>query len=282
MRMPDPEYETIIATVQDSTCVITLNRPNRMNAYTTQMGYELGDALARADADDAVRAVVITGAGSAFCAGADLTPGGNTFTGDISNDLTPPSGWTGPTIPDAQMMAPYEVRKPVIAAINGHAVGVGLTLTMLCDVRYASVTAKLGFPFLARGIIPDLMSHWTVPRIVGLSRAAELFFTARTFSGLEAQEMGLVNKAFAPAEVLPAAVKLAAEIAQNAAPASIALCKGLLWDSLELPLEASRVRERELLNRVASLPDAVEGVESFLAKRPPRWKVHLNEAPAND
>jgi len=268
-------YETLIYEVEDEICVITLNRPDRMNAYTTLMGVEVGQALANADDDDGIRAVVITGAGRVFCAGADLDHSDvNLGRVERSPDLTPPSWWqhpSGTAQGGRRLLHPFEVRKPVIAAINGHAVGAGMTLAMLCDIRYSSDDAKLGFPFAARGLIPDLMAHWTVPRAIGSGLALELFFTSRLVRGHEAMAMGLVNRVFHADQVLSSARELASEIARTSAPASVALSKELVWQSLELPLAVTRAKERDQFNAVARLPDAVEGVESFLQKRPPVW-----------
>lgn len=274
------EYETVAYDLADGICVVGLNRPTRRNAYTTLMGVEVGQALAEADADDAVRAVVVTGVGEAFCVGADLDQGSAVPDGgEHSPDLTPPDWWrfpSGQPYDEVRLLHPYEVRKPVIAAINGHAVGAGMTLAMLCDIRYAAEDAKLGFPFAARGLIPDLMAHWTVPRVVGIGVALELFFTSGTVSGADAAAIGLVNKALPAADVLSKAIGLAAEIARVSAPVSLALCKQLVWQSLELPLAASRAQERAMFNVVAHLPDAMEGVQSFLEKRVPDWKGRVS------
>src|SRR4051794_12186101 len=187
-------YETVIYEAADGIATVTLNRPEHLNAWTSRLGAELGGAMAEADGDDDVRAVVVTGAGRAFCAGADLS--GGEFGGGDAPRLR--SRW------------PYEVRKPVIAAINGHAVGVGLTYPMTCDVRYVAEDAKLAFAFVRRGAIPELGSHAIVPRVAGFSVAAEVMLSGRTFPGTEAAALGLVSKALPRDEVLPAALALAA------------------------------------------------------------------------
>src|SRR5215218_10016918 len=209
-------YETVLYDVRDGVATVTLNRPEKLNAWNTRLGAELGDAMATADEDDAVRAVVVTGAGRAFCAGADLSGG----------------GFGGGDAPKLRECWPYQVRKPVIAAINGHAVGVGLTYPMTCDVSYAAEDAKLAFAFVRRGAIPELASHAIVPRVAGFSVAAELLLSGRTFLGTEAAELGLASKALPAEQVLPAALELARDIAANTAPLSVALSKRLLWESM--------------------------------------------------
>lgn len=248
-------YETVLYEVADGVATVTLNRPDRLNAWTARLGAELGDAMASADEDDAVRAVVVTGAGRAFCAGADLS-GGEFGGGDA------------PTLRDCW---PYQVRKPVIAAINGPAVGVGLTYPMTCDVRYVAADAKLAFAFVRRGAIPELSSHVIVPRVAGFSVAAELLLSGRTFLGAEAAELGLVTKALPAAEVLPAAHALAGDIAANTAPVSVAVAKRLLWDGMDKSVAEMSVLENRLFRKVTSLPDAREGITAFVEKRPPVW-----------
>ena len=176
--------QPVTVEVADGVAVITLNRPDRLNTFTGAMGDELGRAYAACDEDDRVRAVVVTGAGRAFCAGADMEPGGDTFAAPTNDEFT-----ASPVHPPA-----WDVRKPVIAAINGHAIGIGLTLAMQCDIRLVAEDAKLGFVHVRRGVLPDAHSHWTVPRAVGFARAADLFLTGRTFTGREAAELGLASQ----------------------------------------------------------------------------------------
>lgn len=270
------EYTQILYEVDGPIATITLNRPERMNAFTWRMGAEWSHALKQADDDDGVRAVVITGAGRAFCAGADMTAGESTFRGD--GDAAPPQDR-----PQSEReIYPYELRKPVIAAINGHAIGVGLTFPMMADVRYVAEDAKLAFAFVRRGVIPELGSHAIVPRVIGLSRAAELMLSGRTISGVEAAELGLASKALPAAEVLPAAEALAREIALNAAPASVAISKHLLWSGLTDSVAQMQRRENPRFFWASRQPDAVEGVVSFVQKRDPVWKLSPSDAPSFD
>ena len=202
--------EPVTVQTTDGVAVITLNRPDRLNAFTSSIGDGLGRAYADCDGDDGVRAVVVTGAGRAFCAGADMEPGGDTFAAPTSDEFT-----ASPVQPPA-----WDVRKPVIAAINGHAIGIGLTLAMQCDIRLVAENAKLGFVHVRRGVIPDAHSHWTVPHAVGFARAADLLLTGRTCTGREAAELGLASRALPSDDVLAAAVAIARDIAVNTAPLS--------------------------------------------------------------
>src|SRR3954468_7353749 len=240
-------YETVLYEVADGVATVTLNRPDKLNAWTTRLGAELGDAMATADEDDDVRAVVVTGAGRAFCAGADLSGGG--FGG-------------GETVKLREMW-PYQVRKPVIAALNGHAVGVGLTYPMQCDIRYVAEDAKLAFAFVRRGAIPELAAHAIVPRVAGFSVAAELLLSGKTFSGREAADLGIASKALPKDEVLPAALALARDIAVNTAPVSVAVTKRLLWESIDRSVPETMRVENPLFAALTRLPDSREGVLSF-------------------
>ena len=245
----------------DGVAVITLNRPDRLNAFTGAMGAGLGRAYAASDADDGVRAAVVTGAGRAFCAGADMEPGGDTFAAPERADFT-----ASPVQPPA-----WDVRKPVIAAINGHAIGIGLTLAMQCDIRIVAEDAKLGFVHVRRGVLPDAHSHWTVPRAVGFARAADLFLTGRTFTGREAAELGIASRVLPSDDVLPAALDIARDIAAHTAPLSVALSKRLLWASPVLDREEVGYLETEYHRLVMGTPDAREGVLAWLERRDPRW-----------
>jgi enoyl-CoA hydratase/carnithine racemase len=254
---------------------ITLNRPDRLNAFTGTMGRELIEAFDRADTDDEVRAVIVTGAGRAFCAGADLGGGGDTFDwralqegdGAVPRD-------TGGQV----SLRIFESTKPVIAAINGPAVGVGITMTLPMDVRFAAEGTKIGFVFTRRGIVPEACSSWFLPRIVGISRAMEWAATGRVFRAEEALEAGLVRSVHPTDDVLPAARALASEIADNAAPVSVALARRLLWTMLgaEHPMEAHRADSRAMFSRGQSA-DAREGVTSFLEKRAPSFGDRVSE-----
>jgi enoyl-CoA hydratase/carnithine racemase len=253
--------EPVIVETADGVAVVTFNRPEKLNTFTGRMGDELGRAYAACDADDAVRAVVVTGAGGAFCAGADMEPGGDTFAAPTSEEFS-----ASPVSPPA-----WDVRKPVIAAMNGHAIGIGLTLAMQCDLRFVAEDAKLGFVHVRRGVLPDAHAHWTVPRTVGFGRAADLFLTGRTFSGREAAELGLANRALAADDVLPAAVDVARDIAVHTAPMSVGLSKRLLWASPALDREEIGYLETEYHRLVMGTPDAREGVLAWLERRDPRW-----------
>ena len=257
-------YEQIIYEVEAGVAVVTLNRPEKLNAMTAQMGAELEDAMAEADGDDDVRAVVMTGAGRGFCAGADLGSGGRFG-----------AGW-GDSGRKMRRMLPMDVRKPVIAAINGPAVGVGLTWPLQADIRYVAHDAKLAFAFVRRGVVPELASHVILPRLVGMSRAAELLLSGRMFSGLEAVEYGVAGRALPAAEVLPAAVELAREIADNAAPISVAISKRLLWEGVGVDLQSFRAREGAWLDFTAAAQDSKEGTAAFMEKRSPAWQGRVS------
>jgi enoyl-CoA hydratase/carnithine racemase len=211
------DYEQILYEVKDGVAIMTLNRPEKLNAMTALMGAEMGDAMAEADADDAVRAVVMTGAGRAFCAGADLGSGSGFA-----------AGW-GDVERKYRRMLPMDVRKPVIAALNGAAVGAGLTWPLQADIRYVASDAKLAFAFVRRGVLPELASHVILPRLAGLSRASELLLSGRTFLGDEAVEYGVATQALPKDEVLPAAMDHELDIAVNAAPMTDAIAKRLIW-----------------------------------------------------
>src|SRR4051794_9512235 len=260
-------YSEINYDVADPTATITLNRPDKLNAFTARMMREIIDALDQIDADDAVRAVIVTGAARGFCAGADLSAGGETFAqggSDVQTAVGVPRDGGG-----LVSLRIFRCTKPVIAAINGPAVGVGVTMTLPMDIRIASDAAKFGFVFARRGIVPEACSSWFLPRVVGISRAAEWVYTGRVFGADEAREGGLVRSVHAPDELLPAATQIAREIADNTAPVSVALSRQMLWRMLgaDHPMEAHRVDSRGIKVRGASA-DAHEGVTSFLEKRP--------------
>jgi enoyl-CoA hydratase/carnithine racemase len=263
--------------VADSVATITLNRPERMNAFTDVMMRELIDAFDQVDADDGVRAVIVTGSGDrAFCAGADLGGGGETFAkggSDIQTSVGVPRDGGGMV-----SLRIFDCKKPVIGAINGAAVGVGVTMTLPMDVRLASDNARFGFVFARRGIVPEACSSWFLPRLVGISTAAEWCYTGRVFPAAEALERGLVRSVHAADDLLPAAYELAREIADNTAPVSVALTRQMLWRMLgaDHPMEAHRVDSRGIQSRGASA-DAREGVESFLEKRPPVYPVKVSD-----
>ena len=268
------DYETIRTDVEDGVLTLTLNRPDRLNAFTPTMKDELIAAFDQADADDDVRAVIVTGEGRGFCAGADLQAGGETFDYRARGveDETPRDGGGQVTL------RIFDCTKPVIAAINGPAVGVGATMTLPMDVRLASDQARIGFVFTRRGIVPEACSSWFLPRIVGISRAMEWAATGRVFDAAEALEGGLVRSVHAPDELLPAARALAREIADNTAPVSVALARRLMWTMLgaDHPMEAHKADSRAMLARGQSA-DAREGVTSFLEKRPAEFPDRVSE-----
>ena len=253
-------YETVLYEASGGVATVTLNRPDRMNAWTAQLGVELGDAMATADEDDDVRAVVVTGAGRAFCAGADLSGG----------------GFGGGAAPELRECWPYQMRKPVIAAINGHAIGVGITYPLTCDVRIIAEDAKVQFAFVRRGAIPELSSHAILPRVVGFSVAADLLLSGRQFSGAEAAAIGLASRALPAAEVLPAALEIARDIAANTAPVSVAIAKRLLWEGMDKSVAEVGALENRLFPKVTSLADAREGIAAFIEKRTPSWSGRVS------
>jgi enoyl-CoA hydratase/carnithine racemase len=268
------EFQEIRYEVADHVLTITLNRPDRLNAFTPTMGRELIEAFDRADADDDVRAVIVTGEGRGFCAGADLASGGDTFDwrDRQESDETPRDG--GGQV----ALRIFDLTKPVIAAINGPAVGVGITMTLPMDIRLAVEGAKIGFVFTRRGIVPEACSSWFLPRIVGISRAMEWVATGRVFTAEEALEGGLVRSLHSQQALMEEARELAAEIAENTAPVSVAISRRLLWRMLgaEHPMAAHRADSRALFARGQS-NDAREGVTSFLEKREPEFTDRVSD-----
>jgi enoyl-CoA hydratase/carnithine racemase len=270
------EYEQIRAEVEDRVLTITLDRPERLNSWTPTMMAELLDAFDRADADDAVHAVVVTGAGRGFCAGADLQGGGATF------DWREREGEGEAGFPrdggGRFTLRVFDCTKPVIAAINGPAVGVGATMTLPMDVRLAAEEARIGFVFARRGIVPEACSSWFLPRVVGISRAMEWVATGRVFSAQEALEGGLVRSIHPAGELLDAAYALAREIASGSAPVSVALARRMLWRMLgaEHPMLAHRVDSRAMFMRGQSA-DAREGISAFLEKRPAQFPDRVSD-----
>ena len=268
------DFEQIRYEVEDGILTITLDRPDRLNAWTPRMCQELLAAYDAADADDAVRAIVMTGEGRAYCAGADLAGGGETFDWRERQD-----GDEVPRDNGGQFtLRVFESTKPVIAAINGPAVGVGITMTLPMDVRLAADDARMGFVFARRGIVPEAASSWFLPRAVGISRAMEWVATGRVFDAREALEGGLVRSLHPKGELLDAARELAREIADNTAPVSVALGRRMLWDMLGAshPLEAHRADSRAMFARGQSA-DAREGVTAFLEKRPAEFPDRVSD-----
>ncbi|MFH1137173.1 MAG: enoyl-CoA hydratase-related protein [Pseudomonadota bacterium] len=267
-------YTTILLDrPEDGLGLITLNRPDRLNAWTPTMMAELIDAVGLLDNDDDVRAVVVTGAGRAFCAGADLSPEDwDKRTSQAVSDDDIPRDTAG-----RFTLAVYEMKKPIIAAINGHATGVGITMTLPMDVRVAADTSKIGFVFNRRGMVPEGCSTWFLPRIVGVSLAAELMLSGRIISGKDALDYGLVSRIAPADQVLAAALGIAREIRDNTSALSAAFARRMIWDMLGAshPMEAHRV-ESQSLHFMFQSQDLVEGVFSFLEKRPPRFPLKPN------
>ncbi|MFN2287945.1 MAG: crotonase/enoyl-CoA hydratase family protein [Chromatocurvus sp.] len=264
-------FETILLDVENGIATITLNRPERMNAFTVKMMEELIAAFDQTDADDQVRAVIVTGAGRAFCAGADLSGGADSFDYEQHKGNAPDPLASGVTRDGGGIVSLRIFRslKPVIGAINGAAVGVGATLSLAMDMRLASENARYGFVFARRGIVPEAASSWFISRAVGLSTALEWCMSGRLVNADEMEKRGLVRSVHAPADLYPAAVALARDIADNAAPVSVAMTRQMLWRmaGAQHPMEAHQLDSRAVQARGASA-DAKEGVASFLDKRP--------------
>jgi enoyl-CoA hydratase/carnithine racemase len=259
----------VLVDVDAGVAVLTLNRPEHLNAYTADMGALLSRAYRDCDEDDDVRAIVVTGAGRAFCAGADFSGSASPFDAPADN-----TGFTASPIDPAA----FELRKPVIAAVNGHAIGIGLTIALQADVRIVTEDAKYGVVQVRRGVIPDCMSHWTLMHLTNLGVAAEVLLTGRTFDGAEAAALGIANKALPAGQVLEHAMEMARDIATNVAPMSAALCKRLLWDTAingYTPRQVASL-ETQLHHRVMGTDDAGEGVAAFLDRRPPRFSARLS------
>ena len=265
-------FEQIRYTAADGIATITLNRPEKLNAVTSVLIQELLAAFEAADADDAVRVVIVTGAGRAFCAGADLSAGTQTFDG----------ARRGRPEPDGEhrdggglvSLRIYDLKKPVIAAINGPAVGFGITMTLPMDIRIASSAARIGFVFARRGVVPEACSTWFLPRLVGMQRAAEWVYTGRVFDAAEALAGGLVSRVVAPEALLSTAQALAREIADHTSGVSVALARQMMWKLLgtDHPMEGHRLDSRGM-DWTGRSADASEGIASFLEKRPPRFPL---------
>ena len=273
--MADPIFETLLYSLDDGVATITLNRPDRLNAFTGKMAQELIAAFDHTDADDAVKAVIVTGAGRGFCAGADLSAGGATFDYDKSANAKRDGTVDGGVHRDGGGLVTlriYDSLKPVIAAINGAAVGIGVTMQLAMDIRLASTEARFGFVFARRGITPEAASSWFLPRLVGIQTALEWCYTGRVFPAQEAYDKGLVRSLHAPEDLLPAARALAREIIDNTAPVSIALTRQMIWRmaGADQPMRAHQADSRAIQARGASA-DAREGVTSFLEKRTPQY-----------
>jgi enoyl-CoA hydratase/carnithine racemase len=270
--MSTPEFETLRWDLSGHVLTLTLYRPDKMNAMTRAMRRELCDALDRADADDTVRAIVVTGAGRAFCAGFDLSAGSRAF--DPASASHTPEDGDEPGRDGGGVLALrlFACTKPLIAAINGAAVGIGASMLLPMDVRIASTDARFGFVFARRGIVPDACASWFLPRVVGISKALEWSMGGRVFDAAEASAGGLVSQVCEPGELLARAQALALDIADNAAPVSVALTRQLMWRMLGAahPMDAHRLESAALQSRGGS-SDTAEGVASFKEKRPARF-----------
>ena len=273
--MNPSDFQTLLYVVDDGVATLTLNRPDKLNAFTAQMRDELIAALDLTDADDAVRAVVVTGAGRAFCAGADLSSGGNTFDYAKRQDPRREATMAGDVYRDGGGQVTLRVfrsLKPVIGAINGAAVGIGATMQLPMDVRVASTQARFGFVFARRGITPEAASSWFLPRLVGMHTALEWCISGRVFAADEALARGLVRSLHEPADLLGAAQALAREMTRHSAPVSVALTRQLLWRMAGAahPMDAHRLDSRAIQSRGQS-QDVREGVGAFLEKREAVW-----------
>ena len=264
------DFEQITYEVADRILTITLNRPDKLNAFTPLMRQELIGAFDLADEDDDVRAIIVTGAGRGFCAGADLSSGGDTFEREQDTEAIEKHRDSGGLL----TLRIFESKKPVIAAVNGPAVGIGATMTLPMDIRIASDKARMGFVFTRRGIVPEACSSWFLPRIVGIGQALEWVMSGRVFSAQEAFEGGLIGRVVEPDELIPTAREIAREIADNTSAVSIALSRQLLWRMLgaDHPMEAHRIDSKCIFS-MAKAADSYEGVMSFLEKRPANFTM---------
>jgi len=260
-------YSALLVEITNGVATITLNRPEKLNAYNAAMGAELSLAFATLDGDDQVRVIVVTGAGRAFCAGADLsTAGGDTFNYDKRRERG--------ELREAPAIRPWNMKKPIIAAINGPAVGVGITLPMQWDIRVAAESARIGFVFVRRGVIPEALSLWTLPRQIGLARANELLMTGKIISAHEALEFGIVSHVWPDGEFRARVREMAEDIALNTAPVSVAITKRLTWGLLaEDEMEKAQSVDSRAFQWTGKQPDSHEGVSAFLEKRKPAWKM---------
>lgn len=281
---PTPDFETLLTENRDGVLTCTLNRPDKLNAFTPRMAHDLLMLLDHVDQADDVRVLVVTGEGRGFCAGADLSAGASTF--DYASGDSSQAGEAEPTnatTRKGERRAPrdtgglvtlrlFDCKKPVIAAINGPAVGIGITMTLAMDIRLASEKAKFGFVFARRGIAPEAASSWFLPRMVGISQAMEWVATGRVFGPDEARAAGLVSDVLAPDELLPRAQAIAREIADNTSAVSVALSRQMMWKMLGAahPMEAHRL-DSKVIDHLGAQSDAREGIQSFLEKRAPRF-----------
>ncbi len=274
---PPLSYEHILYEVAENILTVTLNRPEKLNAFTRTMRDEVIDAIDRADADDEVRAVIFTGAGRAYCAGADLSAGAKTFD-HAARDDRPPEGGSHRDGGGLVSLRLYNCNKPLIAAVNGPAAGVGVTMTLPMDIRLASESARFGLVFSRRGVVPEACSSWFLPRVVGISQALEWVYSGRVFPAAEALKGGLVSEVLPASELLPRARAIAREIVENTSQVSVALCRHMLWRMLgaDHPMEAHKIDSKGI-HAMGALPDAYEGVARFLEKRPPEFPMRVSK-----
>ncbi|HEY1630683.1 MAG TPA: crotonase/enoyl-CoA hydratase family protein [Rhizomicrobium sp.] len=281
-------YKEILVEVSDRIMTLTLHRPEKLNAFTATSMFEMIDVFTKVNGDDDVRAIIVTGAGRAFCAGADLSGGARTFDATQNPERAARNAgpvdqvdWSDERVRDGGgrlTLAIFECLKPVIAAVNGPAVGVGVTMQLAMDIRIASDAAKFGFVFARRGIVPEAASSWFLPKIVGIAQALEWCYSGRVFDAQEALRGRLVSQVVKPEELLPTARKLVEEIRDNTAPVSIALIRQMMWrlSATDHPMEAHKIDSRGIYSRGAS-PDVREGVASFLEKRPANFPQKVSE-----
>lgn len=261
--MSNAPYRDILWEVEQGVAQITLNRPEARNTFTGAMGEDLAAAYRRCDEDDEIRAVVVTGAGEAFCAGAEMSA--DVFASSDFRDFSAA----------AVAFPAFRVRKPVLAAVNGHAIGIGFTLAVQADIRFFAQEGKYGVLQVRRGMMPDGYAHFTLPRLIGVARAAEVLLTGRRFDGVEAERLGIANRALPAAEVLPAARALAREMAIEVAPLSVAVTKRLLWESFALSASEIEQKETDLHRHLMGTEDAREGPMAWLERRKPDWSLSV-------
>ena len=265
------QYSTILYNITDNILTITLNRPEKLNAFNRNMMSEMIDALDQADGDDNIRAIIVTGAGRGFCAGADLSRGGDTFNAEMREDRESGLNRDGG---GRLTLRIFECKKPIIAAINGPAVGIGATMLLPMDMRLCSSTAQIGFVFSRRGVVPEACSSYFLPRIVGISQALEWCYSGRVFPADEALVGKLVRSIHEPDNLLEAATAIAREIAENTSAISITLIRQMMWRMLGVdhPMEAHKIDSRGMYH-TGKAADAKEGIESFLEKRSPNFRL---------
>jgi enoyl-CoA hydratase/carnithine racemase len=269
-------YNAIKTSVENNVLTLTMNRPDRLNAFNLEMRDEMIDVFTKVNSDDDVRAVIVTGEGRGFCAGADLGAGKDTFNTDKRADGGGQSQWRDG---GGQLtLAIYECLKPVIGAINGPAVGVGATMQLPMDIRISSTAAKFGFVFAKRGLVMEACSSWFLPRLVGMDQAARWAYSGKVFEAQEAYDGGLVSELLAPEDLLPRANEIAREFAEETSSISVALMRQMMWRMIgaDHPMEAHKVDSRGI-SVLGKLPDAAEGVTSFLEKRPPAFPMKVSE-----